>query len=148
MAVMAYLVVRNDLPSLNPGKMAAQAFHAGNQIAKYASDLRAIAYVKEGIDAGADYFNKTVTLQANHEQMLAILGNKGDYCGDVVNDPTYPFWMDAEMIPFVTNAITVTDVYRDGKVLATRNELTCLWMIGDEDDNRFRTIFSGLGLAA
>src|ERR1700680_2592834 len=65
--LVVYLLMRNDLPSLNPGKAMAQAYHAGNQIVKWLE----IADVKNylGIDRQAVenplYFGTTICLSAS-----------------------------------------------------------------------------------
>lgn len=151
--LIAYLIVRNDLPSMNPGKMAAQAFHAGNQIAQYCgvsgerptgqrAEL-ARSYLREGTQQGADGFNTTIGLEANGEQMKALLGKLDayPYPYNAVIDPSYPFWMDEELIPFVSG-VTITETRNPdtGMVLATRREMTGVWLIGDRDDVSFRCL--------
>jgi peptidyl-tRNA hydrolase len=50
-----YILARTDLPSMNPGKMAAQVHHAGVQMmGKHGKDQLVQEYINWGNAAGAD----------------------------------------------------------------------------------------------
>lgn len=145
-----YVLVRNDLPSLNPGKAAAQVHHAGVQMmVKHSGHPLVKSYVTNGLSQNADGFNTTLTLGATIGQIEAAVGkakNLDALCGIVV-DPTYPFFVDAEVAPFLAENASVKRVGGEGATeLFLRSELTCAWVLGDRNDPVFKSVFEGLSL--
>jgi peptidyl-tRNA hydrolase len=91
-----YILIRNDLASMCPGKAAAQAAHAAN---RFIYDLRkmhtnksrhydAIAWWEDECNG----FGTTITLGADLETLLRTVKSfeNGDYPCGIINDPTYP----------------------------------------------------------
>lgn len=148
-----YVLVRNDLPSMNAGKMAAQVHHAGVQMMAYGQrwDSKLIKeYVDNGVASGADDFNTTLVLSANLQQIINVveLAKKivGVPCG-VVKDPSYPFFVEPELVPFVEKDTTVTRIGPAGnKELFVRPEVTCGWVLLDRNDPVMRAIVGTLPL--
>lgn len=123
-----YILIRNDLHSLNVGKAIAQASHCVSQfMTKYSKDAK--EWCKE-----ADGFGTTVVLEGNQqdiENFMRYINNEKYLCGDII-DPTYPFKLQKEIIPFLVeglNDIQVVDYNTDpyGMVKATRKEYTASW---------------------
>jgi Peptidyl-tRNA hydrolase PTH2 len=151
----SYILLRTDLPSMNPGKAAAQVHHAGIQMmAKHGTCQLVQEYVTYGIAQGADYFNTTLVLGATltdivQRRQVAGAAGKDVAVYDTVTDPSYPFFVEnmevASLIP-QDAAIKIVKVMENGKVLMVRPELTCAWFVGDRNDIRFRCIFDGLNL--
>lgn len=149
-----YVLLRTDLPSMNPGKAAAQVHHAGVQmVAKHGKQQLVQDYVKDGIAQGAVYFNTTLVLGATLTDIIQR-GQMADAAGtevvvfNTVTDPSYPFFVDnaeiADLIPeSVARAIKQMP---DGRILMVREEVTCAWFVGDRNDVRFRCLFDGLDL--
>jgi peptidyl-tRNA hydrolase len=145
-----YVLVRNDLPSLNPGKAAAQVHHAGVQMmVKHANHALVKSYISDGVAGKADGFNTTLTLSASLPQIEACIGkvkNLEALC-DIVVDPTYPFFVDREIAPFLELNQQVTRIGGNGPMeLFLRNELTCAWALGDRNDVIFKSVFENLQL--
>lgn len=150
-----YVLVRNDLPSMNPGKMAAQVHHAGVQMmAQHGKRQLVQDYINYGLSAGAVYFNTTLVLSATLADIIQC-GQEAENAGDdvvvfnTVTDPSYPFLVEnmeiANLIP-QTETTQIIKVLDNGKVLMVREEVTCAWFVGDRNDERFRSLFLGLDL--
>jgi hypothetical protein len=152
--LVVYVLLRTDLPSMNPGKAAAQVHHAGVQMmGKHGKRQLVQDYVKDGIAQGAVYFNTTLVLGATLTDIIQR-GQAAGAAGDdvvvfnTVTDPSYPFFVEnaevADLIPeTVAKAIKKMP---DGRILMVREEVTCAWFVGDRNDVRFRCLFDGLDL--
>lgn len=150
-----YVLARTDLPSMNPGKMAAQVHHAGVQmVAKHGKRQMVQDYTADGILQGAVYFNTTIVLGATLYDIIQR-GQMAEAAGEdvvvfnTVTDPSYPFFVEnteiAALIP-QTETTKAVKYMADGRVLMVREEVTCAWFLGDRNDARFTSIFEGLGL--
>ena len=150
-----YVLLRNDLPSMNPGKAAAQVHHAGVQMmAKHGFDDLVEEYLELGVKQGADSFNTTIVLGATAEQMAACINSAAGFLDsqvvyDRVNDLSYPFFVEsmeiANLIP-QDDAIKIIKVMENGKVLMVRPEITCAWFLIDRNNASARSLFDGLNL--
>ena len=150
-----YVLARTDLPSMNPGKMAAQVHHAGVQMmVKHELHILVQEYVVQGCAQGADSFNTTIVLGATHQQLWECVDQargklKSDVVYDVVTDPSYPFFVEnteiANLIP-QTDTTKIIKTMDDGPVLMVRPEVTVAWFLGDRNNDNFRNIFLGLRL--
>jgi hypothetical protein len=152
--LVVYVLLRTDLPSMNPGKAAAQVHHAGVQMmAKHGKRQLVQDYVKDGIAQGAVYFNTTLVLGATLSDIIQR-GQEAENAGDdvvvfnTVTDPSYPFFVEnaevADLIP--ESAAKAIKKMSDGKILMVREEVTCAWFCGDRNDIRFCCLFEGLNL--
>jgi hypothetical protein len=150
-----YVLVRNDLPSLNPGKMAAQVHHAGVQMmAKHSKHSLVKSYLKYGKLQGADQFNTTIVLAAGLQDIVkahTTLTKPMKWLSWCVVDPSYPFMVDNMEIAALIygNQTLKTHIVKtmdDGRVLMTREELTCAWFLGNRNDEKFKALFTGLSL--
>lgn len=86
-----YILMRNDMDSLNPGKAVAQGAHAANifveDIAKRSTNFK--REFKKW--AGNRGYGTTITLSANEKQINdLIIASDVDYPRGVVIDETYP----------------------------------------------------------
>jgi hypothetical protein len=148
-----YVIVRNDLNSLNPGKAMSQCHHAGVQMmAKYSTTPIVKEYIDIGITQGAKHFNTTIVLSGTLDDIDTINMNSthigSTVFGGIIVDPTYPFIVDDEISKLINTTPTVYPVKElgDGKVLWARTEVTCSWYIGDRNDQEFKDLFDGLSL--
>lgn len=153
--IACYVLVRNDLPSLNPGKAMSQTHHAGVQMmGKHGKQQLVQNYVQDGIAQGAVYFNTTLVLAATLDDIIRC-GQEADNAGDdvvvfnTVTDPSYPFFVEnaeiANLIP-QTETTKLIKTMPDGRVLMVREEVTCAWFLGDRLNAQFRALFEGLEL--
>ena len=156
--LVIYGLVPTDLESLREpngvgsrgGKVGAHGLHAGNQILKYADTQLVKDYIADGIAQGADTFNTCITLDVTSTEIEYIVecARQLGYIGDVVIDPTYPWFVDMEVAPFLNNDCTlVPSVIKDNKMLVTRSAVTFGWILGDVNDPIFKNMVSQLNLA-
>lgn len=136
-----YVLARTDLPSMNPGKLAAQVHHAGVQMMSlFAEHPMVQQYVAHGVTQGADHFNTTIVLGASIDQIRGLSCTYGwDYVipvkGSIV-DPSYPFFVENQEVADLVAAngkSTVIKTMDDGRVLMTRQETTCIWCLVDRN---------------
>lgn len=148
-----YVLVRNDLPSMNPGKAMAQVHHAGVQMVNkylngYGSPL-VKEYLELGKEHGADNFNTTLVLSASIDQINTVMSISRmlhAVC-DTVLDPSYPFFVEPEMASFVEESHTVTKIGPSGnKILFVRPEITCAWILLDRNDPTMRSLVGAMPL--
>jgi len=90
-----YILVRTDIPCGNPGKMMAQAAHAGTQFVfdVLKSDDEELRTEMEGwAEQGGGGFGTKITLAATEDQILDITNSMEmqDLQAGLVVDPTYP----------------------------------------------------------
>ncbi len=88
-----YIIARLDIPDMNPGKLAAQACHAGNDFTEYARSNSTITdfEFQKTFECwkGDRTFGTTYTLESNwYDADLAV--RECQHYG-FVYDPTYPF---------------------------------------------------------
>lgn len=138
---------------MNPGKAMAQVHHAGVQMMVFRqrrnSDM-VKDYIDQGVANGASDFNTTLVLSASLQQIQNAVGIAekiaGVPCG-IVEDPSYPFFVDPELAPFVEKDTTVTRVGPAGnKELFVRPEITCGWILLDRNDPVMRSIVGAMPL--
>lgn len=124
-----YILIRNDLHSMNSGKAIAQASHCVSQFMTQ--------FPKESKQwcSEADGFGTTIVMEGTQEQIEKFTDDEikhhGYKNGDII-DPTYPFKLQKEIIPFLVEGLN--DIQPDyasedqyGMVNATRKEYTASW---------------------
>ena len=84
-----FILMRNDMLSLNPGKAVAQGAHAANQFVKLSKPSD--PYYKEFKKwQGSLGYGTTIVLSANEKQIEEIMNRGFDNPMGVVVDETYP----------------------------------------------------------
>lgn len=114
MTAVLYILMRNDLASMNPGKAIAQGSHAANAFVYhfngYAQEYNAKP-VREGIETATmngfnewersttQGFGTVLTLEAKMADIQSVVSIfKGlNYVAGVVHDPTYPI-VDGDVV--------------------------------------------------
>jgi hypothetical protein len=144
---VVYVLLRKDLPSLNPGKAAAQVHHAGVQMmAKYGHYETMQSYKQQ-----ADGFGTTIVLGSTLYGINSMLDftSESIWLRGRVLDPSYPFIVPnmeiADLIP-QNQDTKIVKTYEDGRVLMVRPETTCAWFYGDKDDIGFTSLFKNFEL--
>lgn len=151
-----YVLVRTDIPSMNPGKAMAQVHHAGVQMLNQSGHNTLVnQYIADGAAAGAVGFNTTIILAANRSQIDEALSAAADLYhrnattilySEVV-DPSYPFLVSREVWEWANSLNSVPGNLRgDDMVVVTRKEVTCAWFLGDRNNPEFKNLFEGLKL--
>lgn len=148
-----YVLVRNDLPSMNPGKAMAQVHHAGVQMMVWGQRWNSTLvkeYIDRGVEQGAIDFNTTLVVSATLAQINNAVGIAqkivGVPCG-IVEDPSYPFFVESELAPFVEKDTGVTRIGPAGnRELFVRPEITCAWILLDRNDPVMRSLVGAMPL--
>lgn len=151
-----YILMRNDLPSMNPGKAMAQASHASNAFVHYMRVQKATAspslvdtwqndtptpdpsLVDTWQNQTPQGFGTVLVLAVNEDQMYAavkVANAVGFYAG-VVNDPTYPYRVSNEIVDFVDPTFhTLDPISSQDYTTMFRAEDTCAWVfVPDKSD--------------
>lgn len=125
-----YILMRNDLPSMNGGKAMAQASHASNAFVKKYGQSKA---VKEWSLETAQGFGTVIVLIANKKQIDSAVHNSD--VADVVIDPTYPYIVNSEIADLIdkSNHSVEPIVKSDGSVVLHRKEVTCAYVFGTKE---------------
>jgi len=86
-----YIIVRNDMASMNPGKAAAQACHAAN-LAVGLATLCSMPFLQTWLDSGKGFGTTIVLVGAidDIQRTLLFLPNSDEIISGTVVDPTYP----------------------------------------------------------
>jgi peptidyl-tRNA hydrolase len=89
--VIQYIIVRNDMNSMTPGRCAAQAAHAANQSVKSLKEHGGNMIVDEWEKETEKGFGTTIVLQADYDQLKvlekALMFDALDF--GIVTDPEY-----------------------------------------------------------
>lgn len=134
-----YLLIRNDLPSLNPGKAVAHGAHAANMFADqivhemYAghhdSYNRWVAESNLG-------FGTTIALSANRQQIesaVMIADAMGFPAGKAI-DTSYPYETTAEIAKLIVHPEAYPPVLRGDKAICFRVEWAAAFVFGNKLD--------------
>lgn len=143
--LVAYCLVRTDLPSLGAGKAIAHAMHAGNQM----TWREVVEPMQRGDEPNADVvewhkmaegFGTTIALGDKNQLDLRTVNavveaakNLG-FIADVVVDPTYPYLVDKEIVPLMKDEVhTMPPVPGpNGTMVCFRSEVTTAYVFGDK----------------
>lgn len=154
-----YIIMRNDLPSMNIGKAMAQASHASAQfVAKYKNttvlpnetETAFRAWINEG-----NNFGTTIVLEGSYSSIsnftIDTLDNRSILHQGGIVDGTYPFKAQKELLDIMDlkennkkNIQIIDDIIdKFGMVSCTRIETTCYWMFfygTDEEHELFKEL--------
>lgn len=129
-----YILMRNDLPSLNSGKAMAQAAHAGSH---FAGKYGRMPGFNDWCDLG--HFGTTIVLATNKLTIFDVIKEalENHFYADYIYDPTYPYVTNKELAGLIREEThTAPAFYKDnGEVICFRNELTCGYAFLPKDDS-------------
>jgi peptidyl-tRNA hydrolase len=112
MTHVLYILARDDIDSMNPGKLAAQASHASNAfVHKFHETMRSAAAEKtaRAEQLNTDFylwetsttqgFGTVIVLGAEMKMIYPVVSvfNKLGYLSDIVHDPSYPI-LDGKVV--------------------------------------------------
>lgn len=111
-----YILMRNDLDSLNPGKACAQASHATNMFEMYCQNNIRNVLLHEHVEQwrGDRTFGRCLCVAVNDidiqsfNHMINYEKSNTNFIGDIVTDPSYPV--------------------QDGSVIHKVEAVTCGWI--------------------
>jgi hypothetical protein len=119
-----YIVMRNDLPSLNPGKLAAQAAHVANVAAKRGNRKVLRAWERQTTQG----FGTTIVLAAPLKFIESSMRST------MVWDPTYPCEIPFEVGVHLAATSQRKNIYLDRprrRAFYLRKEIVGAWTLGD-----------------
>lgn len=132
--------MRNDLPSMNPGKAMAQASHASNAFIHRSTGKE----VDEWRNQTKQGFGTVLVLAASQKQIHKILNQdflqiEGYISTGIVTDPAYPYFVENTEIASLIDKKwdTLPREYPDDPlkpVLLHRQEITCAYLFGEKDE--------------
>ena len=127
-----YILMRTDLPSMNPGRAMAQAAHAANQfVYEHGKDKNVKKWQRD-----ANGFGTTICLAATKSSIDNLFKIDTQHLSGLVYDPTYKFEVSAELSSYINiAALTAPTIKKeDGSSIMFRDELTCAYIFISEDD--------------
>lgn len=126
-----YILMRNDLPSLNDGKAMAQAAHAANNLdGQWGLNRAVVEWKKEALN-----FGTTIVLTGTKADALQMLKRAQMRDGTVpygaVWDKTYPYNTTTEIAALIPKRVHTAPsiVKEDNRVMLFRKEMTCAYVL-------------------
>lgn len=129
-----YILMRNDLPSMGPGRAAAQASHAANAfIHEWGYGKLGRADVAEWQRQTKQGFGTAIILSANKVQIEKILKSRVIPQGWVI-DPDYVISVSVELAPYIKRVFKEVSETDPSRLLVHRSEKTCAYVFGLKED--------------
>jgi len=153
-----YLLIRNDLPSMNAGKAMAQASHASNafvfsQLKRWASEPMKAGWNKflmfvglkkfanddflKWVHSTDQGFGTVLVLAVDEKQMRSTVdaADKMGFVSGIVNDPTYPIQIPPELGKELleVNELTGYQVGENHNYVTIPLD-TCAYVFGEKND--------------
>jgi peptidyl-tRNA hydrolase len=131
-----YILMRNDLPSMNAGKAMAQASHAANQFVHSCSKGGMADAVKAWMQQTPMGFGTVLVLSANGQQISDAMDkvNGRECVGQIVVDPSYPYRTNVELAKLIpTSTDTLPREVKGDTVNLWRTEYTCAFVFGTKE---------------
>lgn len=139
-----YILMRNDLPSMNAGRAMAMASHATSAFLKEFGNVASVGKWKKQTKQD---FGTVIVLGANRaviESTLNFLNHNDDWIdnsvlSDEVYDPEYGMTVSGEVYSFINPQLILNDktVFNDNNsVTFFRNEMTCAYIFGKKESLR------------
>jgi peptidyl-tRNA hydrolase len=126
-----YILMRNDLPSMNPGRAMAQASHASNALVK---EFGRWTEVRRWQNQTTQGFGTTIVLSADISAIEDIWSKiRYDFLiKDKVIDPDYVIPIPLEVMPCIDKRYRNNFVLSDDKrkYFFSRKEVTCAYVLG------------------
>ena len=135
-----YLLMRNDLDSMNSGKAVAHGAHAANQFTheldQWTDDYHQRLY--QSWKSSAKGFGTTITLHVSLKELqtaVAVARAMG-FPADETVDPSYPYIIHREYAKLIQHPENMPPVPmgKSGNMLCLREEITAGYVFGDKND--------------
>lgn len=140
-----YILMRNDLPSMNAGRKMAHAAHAANQFTFECgnTDIRNWQHDAQG-------FGTTICVSVNREQLETVVksAKKKGWPAGLVYDPEYGYSLHEEIAELIDRRTFTADVIikEDGRWVLFRKELTCGYLFVADDNTEREELVGALPL--
>ena len=147
-----YLIMRNDIPSMNPGKLAAQACHVGHAFKhEFVKNKQAVKNLGKLFKAWEKQttqgFGTTITLGATGTVICGYgLGYFGNCFEGPVYDPTYPCEIPLEVGIDLIGKISSDMIALGKKTFYLREELVGAYVFGNKDNKMVQSTVGKLEL--
>ena len=149
-----YVFVRTDMPSMNPGKAQAHSGHAANAFVHENVVRPLMASIPLSMDvlywmkSTPQGFGTQINLKGDWNDIVATVASAklAGFCTDLVVDPTYPYFVDSEIVELLDPAIHTQGPIKleNGKFLCFRSEATAAYIFGYK--SALEPIVGGFGL--
>ena len=147
-----YLIMRNDIPSMNPGKLAAQACHVGHAFKhEFVKNKQAVKNLGKLFTAWEKQtpqgFGTTITLGATGS-IICGYGNgymEGSFEGTVY-DPTYPCEIPLEVALDLIGKVPSDMIVLGNKSFYLRDEIVGAYVFLDKDNLAVQGVIGNLEL--
>ena len=141
-----FILMRNDLPSLTPGRKMAHAAHAANQFTFQHSKNENVKRWQHD----ACGFGTTICLSVNEEELKSTIkaAIKAGRPAGLVFDPEYGYPLPAEIAKLIDRRTFSADaiIKDDGQWILFRKELTCGYLFVHDDSPERQTLVGHLPL--
>ena len=143
-----YILMRNDLPSLNAGKAMAQAAHAANALTAEWGDT----YLVKAYSNSKHQFGTCIVLGVDKDTLTARLKKAQSLERTIpwgwVVDQTYPFNTTTEIAALIPKSrMTAPPILKEeNRVVLFRRELTCGYVLVADGSSDQKTLVGDLPL--
>ena len=143
-----YILMRNDLPSLNPGKAMAQAAHAANALTAEWGDT----YLVKAYSNMKHPFGTCIVLGVDKNTLISRLkvaqSRQWTIPWGPVWDETYPFNTSTEIAALIPRSkLTAPPILKEeNRVVLFRREITCGYMLIADGSSDQAELVSNLSL--
>lgn len=143
---VVYLLMRNDLSTMNDGKAMAQSMHVGGALQNHmdrgtgmGDELEAnFMLFKQWKEQTSQGYGTVLTLEVNDTQMrwaVKVARMLGFTLSGFLIDPTYPYIVPTELAKLIPEELdTEPRVYKGKETVLFRSEETCAYIFGDKND--------------
>ena len=140
-----YILMRSDLPSMNPGRGMAQSAHAANLfIFKHGNDIHVKNWQR------VNGFGTTICLSATKNEVERVVksAKRKNLMAGLVYDPTYKYSLHPEIAELIDRrTFTAAAILKeDGQWVLFRKELTCGYMFIEDDSTEREELVGDLPL--
>ena len=154
--IVMYLLMRNDMPSMNPGKLAAQASHVANACV-YSIRNSQNSHLKKMLkmwEKETNFgFGTAICLAANEQKLWEIKHRNPTFHYDIIEDPSYPSYIPTEEAKFlisdkVDKGNSYDIIVREDKPMSIllRPEYVGAYLFGDRTNPEIQKAVKGLEL--
>ena len=132
-----YILIRNDLPSMNVGRAAAQASHASNAFIHEFGKRKDVKTWQKSTTQG---FGTAIILSASSPVIQSVLNSCDSISENIpigwVVDPEYGVPVTKELFDFINKKVFSVEplIKPDGTVVFFRSEKTCAYVFGRKSE--------------
>lgn len=126
-----YVLMRNDLQSMVPGRCMAQANHAASALEKECGRHKNVQAWKKQTPQG---FGTCIVLSATKKEIDSILNQISSGLQSWIVDPDYCVRVTHEVAAFMKGVKFVPESADENTIAFTRSEKTCAYILGTKEE--------------